>query len=139
VKRACSRRGRILEHRRVGGGHAGRSHHILGEGLRRLDARGACRRTEAGDASLRHAIGEALGERRFRADDDQVGTFRQGGRGERVGARALRRHAARLARDARISRDRHQLRLGAPQRAHQGVLARPRTDHHHLGRHRPLS
>ena len=55
------------------GPHAGGGHHVLGERLRSLDARGVLRRPEAGDAGGAHRVGDTEHQRHLGADDHQVG------------------------------------------------------------------
>ena len=74
-------------------------------------------------------VGQALGQRRLRADHDQVGLLGDGRRRRRS------RDAARFLRDARVAGNRdHLAALGAWQlaaaqeRSHQSVLASARSD-----------
>ena len=59
-------------HVRQAGGHLGRRHDLLGEGLAALEPGRLGRRAEAGDAGRAHRVGHARHQRRLGADDDQV-------------------------------------------------------------------
>ena len=56
----------------VGGGHAGRRHDFLGEGLAALHFRRSLTRTENGDAEGGEPVGNAEAEGRLGADDDEI-------------------------------------------------------------------
>ena len=53
------------------------AHHVLGEALRSLDARGRRARTEHRDADVPELVADARDERRLRADHDQVDVERR--------------------------------------------------------------
>ena len=55
------------------GPHTGGGHHVLGERLRSLDARGILRRPEARDAGGTYRVGDTEDQRHLRPDDHQVG------------------------------------------------------------------
>ncbi|MNS97440.1 hypothetical protein D3C72_1317720 [compost metagenome] len=103
----------------------------LGEGFRGFQLRRLGRRTKAGNARRVQPVGQALGQRRFRADHDQVRLHlaRQGGQGVGVGRLDLGLQLGVLG-HARIARrddePRDQRRLG--DLPGQGVLTPSGSD-----------
>ena len=65
--------GRVVDGHRCGGGHAGRGHDVLGEGLRALDPGGGRARPEAGDPGGPHGVGDPGDQRHLGPDHDEVG------------------------------------------------------------------
>ena len=123
--------GRAVDGFAGGGSHPGGRHHILGEGLRTLDARGVSRRPETRDAGRPHRVGHPVHQRYLRTDHHQIGPQapRQGGhplRGGGVDVHLVgdRRGAGVAGRDGQVV----DLRILA-QRHEKGVLAGTGSDH----------
>ncbi len=119
------------------GRHAGGGHHVLGEGLRPLDAGGRRARTEDGEPAGPQLVGGPVDQRDLRSDDHQIGVddVREVGDRHRVG-RVDRMAGGQLpgpgvagtdmqVADARVAAERPQ----------QGVLTGTRADHEnaHVG------
>ena len=78
----------VVHTRAARGRHAGRGHHVLGEGLAALELRGRGGRPEAGDARGADRVGDAGDERRLGPDHDEVGADVAGERRDRGAGRS---------------------------------------------------
>ena len=115
----------------VGRGHTGAVHDVLGEGLAAFQTGTIGIRTEAGDAGLTHAVGDALGQGQFGTGHHQVDLFLAGQFHQAVQVSGVHRHvdgaltgrAAVAGGHKNFTYPRALLEL-----PHQGVLTPARTD-----------
>ena len=118
------------------GGHLGRGHDVLGEGLAALEARRLGGRTEARDARRPNGVRHSGDERRLRADHDEV-RARPAGEGDDgldIGGPAGEGLARRERGDAGVARRRDHLvdRGVQGEGADDGVLTGPGPDDEYL-------
>ena len=119
------------------GRYCGGLQHLLGEGLRPLDARGRLARPEHGHAGAPKLVRDARDERRLGADDDEVDLVLAAEAEEALDVVHADRVAAAECRDPGIPRRRMQLRqpLALRDLPRERVLAaaRPQDQHLHVG------
>jgi hypothetical protein len=123
---------RQARHRhRLGRRHARGAHHLLGEALRALDARGGGARPEDEETRVPECVADAGHERRLRPDHDEIDGQAAGEREQSLSVLGPDGMAGAEPGDARIARCRVQAREGRALRELPGerVLATPRADH----------